>query len=124
MGAGDAGRAGLGAGRSHVIGFAFVIAFGGAPAPRPAPDAWFARDKALHFAASALIQASAHAAFRARGADYAAASRGAAVVTLVAGVGKETWDCFHPGHDASVRDLAWDAIGGVAGAVAARQLDR
>lgn len=111
-----------------MIGFAFVIALGGPPAQRPdsahGRDRWFARDKMLHFTASALIQGAAHTAFRARGADYAAASRGAAVVTLTAGIGKEVWDHYHPGHDASARDVAWDAVGGVAGAVVVRQIDR
>ncbi|HVZ47590.1 MAG TPA: hypothetical protein VG916_02290 [Gemmatimonadaceae bacterium] len=115
-----------------MIGIAFVIAFGRAarvpradpvPPARPA-DAWFARDKAFHFAASALIQGAAHAAFRARGADYGAASRGAAVVTLTAGIGKEVWDHYHPGHDASARDLAWDVAGGATAAVVARRIDR
>lgn len=123
-----------------MITFAFVIAFGRGPASAPprAPDAsrdrpeapargadpWFARDKLLHFTASALIQGAAHAALRARGADYAAASRGAAAITLTVGVGKEVWDRYHPGNDASVRDLAWDVAGGATAAVAVRQIDR
>lgn len=131
----------LGARHARVIGFAFVIAFGGSPALAPdagrrvtAPaevplpplraDPWFARDKLMHFTASAVIQGTAHAAFRSRGADYGAASRGAAAVTLTVGIGKEVWDHYHPGHDASVRDLAWDVVGGTVGAVVVRQIDR
>ena len=94
----------------------------GAPARRSSRDPWFGRDKLLHFAASAVIQGGAHAVLRANGHDYASASRGAALATLTAGVGKELWD-RHRGRDASFRDLAWDGIGGVTGAVAMRRLD-
>ncbi len=104
----------------------FVFALWGAPADRPAPsggDPWFGRDKVLHAVASAAVQGAAHAAFRARGADYGAASRGAAAVTLTVGASKEWWD-RHRGGDPSLRDLAWDAVGGAAGAVLVRQVDR
>lgn len=94
----------------------------GAPARRSSRDPWFGRDKLLHFAASAVIQGGAHAVLRANGHDYESASRGAALATLTAGVGKELWD-RHRGRDASFRDLAWDGIGGVTGAVAMRRLD-
>ncbi len=106
--------------------FVFVFAIWGAPLhPQPAPggDRWLGRDKLLHFVASAAVQGAAHAAFRARGADYGGASRGAAAVTLTVGISKELWDRSH-GGDASARDLAWDAIGGAAGAVVVRQADR
>ena len=99
----------------------FVAMFGGPQ--RPHEDPWFGRDKLLHFTASAVVQCAAHAALRSTGSDYAAASRGAAVVTLTVGVSKELWD-RHQGGDASLRDLAWDGIGGVSGAVVVRQVDR
>lgn len=89
----------------------------------PPRDSWFGRDKAFHFVASALVQGTAHSALRATGADYGHASRGAALVTLTVGVGKEWWDRNH-GGDASARDLAWDAVGGIVGAVGVRQVDR
>ncbi|MEA3246900.1 MAG: hypothetical protein U9Q74_12160 [Gemmatimonadota bacterium] len=106
--------------------FVFVLALWGAPPERPAPsdrDPWFGRDKLLHFVASAAVQGAAHAAFRARGADYGSASRGAAAVTLTVGVSKEIWDHYR-GGDASLRDLTWDVVGGTAGAVVVRQADR
>lgn len=107
--------------------FALVFTLWTHPAPAtPAPqggDHWFARDKMLHFAASALIQGSAHAVLRANGADYGRASRGAALVTLSAGISKELWD-RQRGGDASLRDLAWDAVGGATAAVGVRQADR
>jgi putative lipoprotein len=99
----------------------FMATFGGPQ--RPNQDPWFGRDKLAHFAVSAVVQGATHAALRSVGNDSGAASRGAAVVTLTVGVGKELWD-RRRGGDASVRDLAWDGIGGITGAVAARQVDR
>ena len=86
-------------------------------------DPWFGRDKLLHFTASALVQGAAHSAFRALGASYARAAWGAAAVTASAGIGKELWD-RHRKRDFSVRDLAWDGIGGASGAIVVRQIDR
>jgi uncharacterized protein YfiM (DUF2279 family) len=103
--------------------FALVLALWGGPHPRSVDDPWFGRDKFLHVAASALIQGAAHAALRANGRDYGQASNGAAVLTAVAGIGKELWDRSR-GRDASFRDLTWDAVGGVSAAVAIRQVDR
>jgi putative lipoprotein len=104
----------------HLI-LAFSLWTGG-PTAQPG-DRWFGRDKLFHFAASALIQSATHSALRSRGASYATASRAAAGVTVAAGVGKELWD-LRRRDDFSVRDLAWDGIGGVTAAVAMRQLDR
>lgn len=106
------------------LALAWSFSFGGAPVPR-APsdrDPWFGRDKALHFTVSALIQGAAHAGLRWRGASYAQASWGAAGATAIAGVGKELWD-RHQHRDFSLRDLTWDGIGGVTGAVIVRQID-
>ena len=107
--------------------FALVFILWGQPGARsPTPsdtDPWFGRDKLLHFTASALIQGTVHSVLRANGRDYGAASRGAALATLTAGVGKELWD-RHRKRDFSFRDLTWDGIGGVAGAVVMRQVDK
>ncbi len=104
---------------------AFVLFTGGSPhTPPRGGDAWFARDKFLHFAASAVIQGTAYALFR-RDARYAVAAQRAGLVTLSVGVGKELYDWRHPAtHDASWRDLTWDGIGGVAATVVAKQVDR
>jgi putative lipoprotein len=99
---------------------AFTLLTGGPAAPSPS-DPWFGRDKFLHFTVSALIQCASHAAIRSRGSTYAQASWGAAAVTASAGIGKELWD-RHRKRDFSFRDLTWDGIGGVTGAVAARQI--
>ncbi|MBI1809635.1 MAG: hypothetical protein HYR75_07040 [Gemmatimonadetes bacterium] len=104
------------------LAFAFALHFGGPAAPPPARDPWFGRDKAAHFVVSALIQGSAHAALRWRGASYAQASWGAAGATAAAGIGKELWD-RHQHRDFSLRDLTWDGIGGATGAVVVRRLD-
>ena len=104
----------------------FVLVFSlwsGGPASPRSNDPWFGRDKLYHFAASAFIQSAAHAVFRARGASYGQASWGAAGVTAIAGLSKELWD-LHRRDDFSYRDLTWDGIGGVSGAVLVRQLDR
>ncbi len=85
-----------------LLAFSFFI---GAP-PEHGHDAWFARDKALHFVASALVQGAAYSAFH-RGARYTVAVERASLVTVAVGVGKELYDWRHPArHDASWRDLA------------------
>ena len=99
----------------------FVALFGGPQ--RPHEDPWFARDKFLHFTASAAIQCATHAVLRANGNDYGGASRGAAIATLTVGISKELWDRSR-GGDPSWRDLAWDGAGGAAGAVVMRQVGR
>jgi len=101
---------------------AFVLLTGGAPR-RPA-DAWFARDKLLHFAAGAVVQTAAYTAFH-RDARYTVAIQRASVVTLGVGVGKELYDWRHPArHEASWRDLAWDGVGGAVATIAVRQTVR
>ena len=101
---------------------AFFLLTGGPP-ERP-HDAWFGRDKWLHFAASAVVQGAAYTAFR-RGARYTVAAQRASLVTVAVGVGKELYDWRHPAkHDASWRDLAWDGVGGAAATIVARQAER
>jgi putative lipoprotein len=106
----------------HLV-FAFAFCVGCAPEPPSKDDPWFGHDKLLHFIASSVIQSGTHTALRVTGSDYARASRGAALATLTAGVGKELWD-LHQGRDFSFRDLTWDGIGGVTAAVVVRQVDR
>jgi uncharacterized protein YfiM (DUF2279 family) len=112
------------------VKFAVVLVFGSfqfGAAPEREPDRsgdrWFARDKAYHFVASAVIQGAGHSVLRAAGAEYREASLAAGVLTLSAGVGKELWDRSQ-GRYFSWKDLAADAMGGTTGAVAVRQLDR
>ena len=102
---------------------AFVL-FTGGPPPRAANDPWFARDKYLHAAVSAVVQGAAYSLFR-REARYTVAAQRASMVTVAVGVGKELYDLKHPArHRASWRDLAWDAVGGVGATVIVRQTER
>lgn len=109
--------------------FAVVLVLGsfqfGGPPERPAPrdDRWLARDKALHFAVSAAIQAGSHALLRASGAGYRDASIGAGAITITTGVAKELWDRAD-GRFFSTKDLAADALGGGSAAVLVRRVDR
>ena len=87
-----------------------------------AGDAWFARDKALHFGASAGITMVGYAGASLK-TDHRPTRRAAAVLLgLTAGVSKEVWDAFGPG-DASWRDLAWDVIGTATGVLVAAGVD-
>jgi putative lipoprotein len=78
-------------------------------------DAWFARDKALHFDVSLGIAATSYALATWKLTD----SRGAALAiaggfTLAVGAAKEGLDALGLG-DPSWKDFAWDAIGTVCG---------
>lgn len=104
---------------------AFVLSgipFGGPPRDDP-PDRWFGRDKVKHFVVSALIQGAGHSVLRANGFEYREAAWTAGAATLGVGVGKEVWD-RHRGRAFSWRDLAADAAGGGAGAIAMWRVDR
>ena len=86
-------------------------------------DRWFARDKAKHVAASAIIQLAAFFAFRSAPARQSVAIVRASAVTLSIGAGKELWD--RSGHgDASWKDFTWDGIGILAGSGLAVAVDR
>lgn len=108
------------------FGLAFVLftgAFGG-PQDRAAPaDRWLARDKALHFTVSAVLQGAAHSVLRANGRAYRDAAWTAGAATLAVGVGKELWD-RRAGRDFSWRDLVADAAGGGTAAIVMAQVGR
>jgi uncharacterized protein YfiM (DUF2279 family) len=89
------------------VKLALVLAFS---LSAPSGDRWFARDKAKHFVAAALIQSVSYAAFREVGARRTSALWQATAVTAAASLGKEAFD-RHQGRLFSVRDLAWDAGG-------------
>jgi putative lipoprotein len=95
------------------------------PAAAQDADPWFARDKALHFDASAGIAAVGYAA----SAGWLVDARWKALaigggVALAAGAGKELVDATHVlGGDPSWRDFSWDVIGTVAGLALAWGMD-
>lgn len=106
----------------------FVLAslpFGGGTRPSAGgggADPWFGRDKGKHFVASTLIQSASFSVLRANGMDYRSAAVTASGTTLGVGLLKELRDRRRGGRF-SWRDLAADALGGTAGAVAVRQLE-
>ena len=86
-------------------------------------DAWFGRDKALHFSFSAALAAGGYA-----GASLWTDDRGSRLlvgggVAVAAGVGKELFDLSGQG-DASARDLTWDLVGAATGLLIAWTIDR
>jgi uncharacterized protein YfiM (DUF2279 family) len=108
------------------FGLAFVLftgSFGGPQERAPVNDRWFARDKALHFGVSLVVQGATHSVLRANGFEYREAAWTAGATTLAVGVSKELWD-RRDGRIFSWKDLAADVTGGTAGAVVMRQVDR
>ena len=96
------------------------------PGPaRADDDPWIARDKALHFDASAGMAAMSYAV----SAGWIVDARWKALalaggVTLAVGAGKELVDATHVfGGDPSWKDFTWDAIGAVAGLAIAWGMD-
>lgn len=88
-----------------------------------APDAWFGRDKALHFGASAALATGGYALTSVFSESRTARLIGGAGLALTAGAGKELYDLLGPG-DPSWRDLVWDVIGTSAGLLLAYTVDR
>jgi putative lipoprotein len=105
---------------------AFAVVFVSVPAARGADtDPWVARDKAFHFDVSAGIAAAAYGVSAAWLVDarWKALAIGGGV-SIAAGSGKELLDATHVlGGDPSWKDLAWDAIGAVAGLAIAWGVD-
>jgi putative lipoprotein len=96
-------------------------------APTPAragePDPWLGRDKALHFGASALLAGGGYAGAAALSDRTSVRLAAGAGVAVSAGIAKEVYDRFS-GGDASLRDLAWDAVGTATGLVVSWLIDR
>jgi putative lipoprotein len=81
---------------------------------RAEQDAWFGRDKALHFGVSVALGASGYAASSLVLDErwQRAAAGGALSVSI--GAGKELYDATSSG-DASWKDFAWDVAGTAVG---------
>ena len=94
----------------------------GLPEGVQAQDEWFARDKAQHFAASAVIAAGAYGAASLVWECRTGRVAFSTAVALSAGVGKELYDRSQ-GRSVSWKDLVWDALGTTVGVVAAVIVD-
>jgi putative lipoprotein len=80
-----------------------------------AEDAWWGRDKALHFGVSALVAGGGYAASTLLVEPRWQRFGIGASAALTLGAAKELYDATGHG-DASYRDLAWDAAGALVGA--------
>ncbi|HVZ77929.1 MAG TPA: hypothetical protein VG818_08110 [Gemmatimonadaceae bacterium] len=103
-------------------GFLIIWTLCVGPGPGPehgSGDRWFAADKAKHFLASAAIETGGYAMMRGVQATRQQSLFAASVATAAAGIGKEVMD-RRGGGEFSLRDLAWDAVGGVTMGIAFR----
>jgi uncharacterized protein YfiM (DUF2279 family) len=81
----------------------------------PSADRWFGADKLKHFLMSAMVQSTAFSAARAAGIRRPSAQIVGGVSTVSVGFLKELHD-RRSGKPFSLRDLLWDAGGGVSAA--------
>ena len=81
----------------------------------PPLDGWFGADKLKHFFLSALIQSATYSIARTAGLERSGGQIAGGVLVAGFGLGKELRD-RRSAKPFSVRDLAWDAAGGVASA--------
>jgi uncharacterized protein YfiM (DUF2279 family) len=91
----------------HLIALAFLA--------QPPGDHWLGADKVKHFLLSAMVESIGASAARAVGAGRATSQGVGAGLTIAVGVGRELHD-VRVGKGASIKDLAWDAAGGIAAA--------
>lgn len=99
-----------------------LLLFGACPASAES-DRWWGQDKALHFSTCFMFAGDAYATaavLSQRESYRALAGFGFA---MAAGAGKEVYDKAG-GGDASMRDFAWDAVGGATGAAISWLIDR
>jgi putative lipoprotein len=82
--------------------------------PTPSLDPWFARDKALHFAASAAIAAGGYGTSALVTNEIAGRVAFGAGLAIGAGIAKEALDAAGLGTP-SLRDLTWGVIGTAVG---------
>lgn len=75
-----------------------------------AEDAWWGRDKALHFGVSAALGGAGYGLSSLVFDDRALRVISSAGLALAAGIGKELYDASGHGT-ASFKDLTWDAAG-------------
>jgi putative lipoprotein len=87
-----------------------------------AVDPWLGRDKALHFGVSYALAGASYGAGTLLTDDRGMRFVVALTVPLAAGVAKELYDATGRGQP-SFRDLAWDGIGTLTGALTAAGID-
>jgi uncharacterized protein YfiM (DUF2279 family) len=106
----------------NLAAFLLVVAIGVCSAPASlharSRDPWLARDKLLHFGATAAIAASGYGLSRWWLDDERQRLAAAAGLAMSAGVAKELYDLSGHG-DPSWRDLTWDAAGAACGSLSA-----
>lgn len=78
------------------------------------PDPWWGTDKAMHFAATAVIASGGYVVGAVAFDDYLGAAALGSGLALGAGIGKELLDLAGIG-DPSWKDLTWDLIGTAVG---------
>lgn len=89
-----------------------------AHAEPPSLDPWFARDKALHFAASTVVGAGGYGLSSIFTDELAGRAAFGASLAIGVGIAKEAFDAAGYG-DPSVRDFTWDLLGAATGVVVA-----
>jgi uncharacterized protein YfiM (DUF2279 family) len=92
------------------------------PGPKPPHDRWFGEDKLSHFFASFVVTSISASAARTAGLEPASSMWVGAGAGAGAGAMKEIYDLRSTRGTASLRDVAWDVVGIVAGALVARQV--
>lgn len=86
----------------------------------PPGDKWIGTDKVKHFFMSAFVQSATFSVARAAGASNSSAQAIGGVTTGMIGIAREIHD-RRAGKIFSVKDLAWDAAGGVSAAALLRR---
>jgi len=94
----------------------FALVAGGCATINRPDDKWFARDKALHFGASAIIAGGSTYAMIDNGRDENDSTVAGFGIALVFGIGKETYDAGVKKTYWSWKDFIWDIIGAGTGA--------
>jgi putative lipoprotein len=94
-----------------------------AVAPAARADDWWARDKALHFGASATLAVGGYGAAALFTCSRPARLLAGGGLALAAGTAKEVADRY-TGGDPSMKDFTWDVIGTATGLMVALLIER
>ncbi len=84
--------------------------------PEKPADRWLSADKGQHLLGSMILTIGTSRAYQRFVHTNETRVRTVGIsFTFTLGAGKEAWDYFHAGHDASWKDLAADGVGILAG---------